>query len=244
LAAERTAQLQQSVEGLRSRQERAFQESRRLEATRKLEATKEAEPAIPPGEEPALEELTKEQHRLDGETSSLAGKLAVAEVVRSALKSAASEMAMAAALLDRHQTGQLTQEAQQKAVARLAELLAALIRQAEKPSGAGSPQELVARKVPVPQVSGQPPAKPGAEAGKPGTQPAKAVAQGRSGDGQGAGAAALRAQIDRLWGSLPERQREQMSQLPGAEEFLPKYEVLLEEYFKRLAEQQDNRNAD
>ncbi len=38
-----------------------------------------------------------------------------------------------------------------------------------------------------------------------------------------------------LWGELPQRQREQMLQQP-VEEFLPKYELLIEQYFKRLAE--------
>ncbi len=35
-------------------------------------------------------------------------------------------------------------------------------------------------------------------------------------------------------GALPERAREQMLQLP-AEEFLPKYELEIEDYFRRLA---------
>ncbi len=37
-----------------------------------------------------------------------------------------------------------------------------------------------------------------------------------------------------LWGHLPERVREQMLQGPG-EQFLPKYQTLLEEYFRNLA---------
>jgi len=39
-----------------------------------------------------------------------------------------------------------------------------------------------------------------------------------------------------LWGELPERARQQMLELP-VEEFLPKYELLIEEYFRRLAEE-------
>jgi hypothetical protein len=42
------------------------------------------------------------------------------------------------------------------------------------------------------------------------------------------------------WGNLPEREREQMLQAP-AEKFLPKYELLIERYYKRLAE--ENRKA-
>ena len=40
------------------------------------------------------------------------------------------------------------------------------------------------------------------------------------------------------WGQLPDRQREQMLQLGKFEEFLPKYDWMIEEYFKRLSEEQ------
>jgi hypothetical protein len=43
--------------------------------------------------------------------------------------------------------------------------------------------------------------------------------------------------IKDIWGELPPRLREQMMQA-SAEKFLPKYELLIEEYFKTLAEQQ------
>lgn len=39
-----------------------------------------------------------------------------------------------------------------------------------------------------------------------------------------------------VWGMLPARQRQQMLELP-VEEFLPKYELLIEDYFRRLAEE-------
>jgi len=40
-----------------------------------------------------------------------------------------------------------------------------------------------------------------------------------------------------VWGQLPAKAREQMMQSPP-EKFLPKYELLTEKYFKRLAEEQ------
>ena len=40
-----------------------------------------------------------------------------------------------------------------------------------------------------------------------------------------------------LWGQLPLRDREQMLQ-SSPEQFLPKYELLIEKYYKRLADQQ------
>ena len=46
----------------------------------------------------------------------------------------------------------------------------------------------------------------------------------------------MRAVIKRLWGELPERDRGKMLLSPG-EEFPPKYELLIEEYFRRLSEE-------
>ena len=43
-----------------------------------------------------------------------------------------------------------------------------------------------------------------------------------------------------VWGQLPERAREQMLQSPP-EKFLPKYELLIEKYYQRLAEEQPER---
>ncbi len=43
--------------------------------------------------------------------------------------------------------------------------------------------------------------------------------------------------MERLWNQLPARQREQLLQL-APERFLPKYESQIEEYFRRLSEQQ------
>jgi hypothetical protein len=42
--------------------------------------------------------------------------------------------------------------------------------------------------------------------------------------------------MKRLWGGLPERARQQMLQTP-VEEFPPKYEEQIEQYFRRLAEE-------
>ena len=43
-----------------------------------------------------------------------------------------------------------------------------------------------------------------------------------------------------VWGQLPERARERLLQSPP-EEFLPKYEVLIEKYYRRLAESPDEK---
>ena len=40
-----------------------------------------------------------------------------------------------------------------------------------------------------------------------------------------------------LWGHLPEREREQMMQ-SFSDEFLPKYELEIEQYYQRLSEEE------
>ncbi len=42
--------------------------------------------------------------------------------------------------------------------------------------------------------------------------------------------------MTRLWGQLPPRARQQILQ-PPVEEFPPKYETQIEDYFRRLAEE-------
>lgn len=79
---------------------------------------------------------------------------------------------------------------------------------------------------------------------KPGSEPSqgKGPAQ-QSTDLAGKGGASLPspAEMESLlkdaWGNLPVREREQMLQSPPTR-FLPKYQLLIEQYFKRLAEEQ------
>ncbi|HVT26713.1 MAG TPA: hypothetical protein VHE81_01730 [Lacipirellulaceae bacterium] len=88
---------------------------------------------------------------------------------------------------------------------------------------------------------------------KPGTKP------GKSGVAMGSGRTAARDSTDRLdrtsaqpvdkgqidetvkslWGNLPARSREQMLQ-SYSDEFLPKYEIEIEQYYRRLSEEQAN----
>jgi hypothetical protein len=48
--------------------------------------------------------------------------------------------------------------------------------------------------------------------------------------------ARMRQTLDQIWGHLPARIRDQM-QSGMAEEFLPQYEQLIEQYYQRLAEE-------
>ncbi|MCA9269945.1 MAG: hypothetical protein KDA41_15800, partial [Planctomycetales bacterium] len=51
-----------------------------------------------------------------------------------------------------------------------------------------------------------------------------------------ADAEAMEALVKRVWGHLPDRARQEL-QNASVEEFLPKYQQVIEEYFRRLAEQ-------
>ncbi len=54
--------------------------------------------------------------------------------------------------------------------------------------------------------------------------------------------ARMREMLKDIWGELPPRLRQEMMQ-SSVEKFIPKYELLIEEYFKALAEKQRNGSA-
>jgi hypothetical protein len=85
---------------------------------------------------------------------------------------------------------------------------------------------------------------PQAQSGQPKSASPRGGSAGRQAStGQSpstAGAAKVRGMMENVWGELPARQRQQMLQSP-AEEFLPEYESMLEDYFRRLAAPQEKR---
>jgi hypothetical protein len=250
LTPEQAANMRQGVEGLRDRQQKALAQTRRLEAVQQRQP--QGQRVLPAAEEQALEELAREQRRLEADTAALWRRFPTAEDFRAALDAAAGDMGLSAARLDRRQTDQPTQGFQQSALARLASALETLKPgpPSNKPGGKpsnqtgqpGLPRDATPKVVSGAQA-GQPKTRPGQETGKPGTSPGKAAAgEGPEGTGRQP-AAQVRLAMEHYWGSLPARQREQMSQFPPAEDFLPKYEWLLQEYFRRLAEQPERQNA-
>ncbi|MGA2059194.1 MAG: hypothetical protein ABSG67_01840 [Thermoguttaceae bacterium] len=91
-----------------------------------------------------------------------------------------------------------------------------------------------------PQQSAQNPSgsrpKPGAKAAqKPGNKPAGASsARSPEGPPRKPDMEEMRSIINNLWGELPPHVREQMLQTP-VEEFIPKYQDLIEDYFRDLS---------
>lgn len=77
------------------------------------------------------------------------------------------------------------------------------------------------------------PARAGEPAGAAGQTPS---IQGGQGSESAAPVADLRQLAPRIWGHLPEKLREEMQSALG-EAFVPKYERLIEQYYRRLAEE-------
>jgi hypothetical protein len=140
-------------------------------------------------------------------------------------------MQQAGALLAQHANVTEVRAAQQQVVAQLDELINGLCKQCQG-GGQSSP------KPPQPGQRSQPKvAKGGAKPGMSAIAPRESTDEPQPpADGQ-AKLADREALIKQLWGHLPERSREQMLQSFSGE-FLPKYELELEKYYRRLAEEE------
>lgn len=156
------------------------------------------------------------------------------------LLSVAQQMRDVENMLGRAQCGAATQHAQRQ-------ILDSLDRLLEQVGSRCCPTRSDAGKTPNAGQNQKPSsgAKPGdgqksgASQGAATDQTGKAGAgtgQQPSGDQRRVDAAQTRDLMKRLWGELPPRQRDQVLQLP-AEEFLPQYEIMIEQYFRRLSEE-------
>lgn len=147
----------------------------------------------------------------------------------------AGDMRQVETLIRQGQSGRPTQQVQQQIV----EDLQQVIREGESRLGPGLLGQHVGAK-PSGGKPGQGEAQPGSGPAKAGALPAQGAAPAAPGSQpRRPSPAEIRALLSRFWGSLPERQREQMLQMQQVEEFLPKYELWIEEYFRRLAGQRD-----
>ncbi len=146
----------------------------------------------------------------------------------------ANRMRDVGVLIAGNNSGENTQQVQKQIVSALDKLIAQARKNCRK-AGGGTPQpQTTAARKPVAQPGSKP---PGAGQGKPGSKPAT-NSNAKPGQGEAAkpDVQQIRAMIEKdIWGTLPERQRQQLLQLP-MEEFLPQYELLIIEYFKRLSE--------
>ena len=146
--------------------------------------------------------------------------------------------------IEQQKSPQRTLELQQQIVADLSKLIDQLEKQCQAEcasSGAckgGSPGQKSGDK---PGQKNQQPSQT-ASGKTPASQPARnSTAEIRKQHAQRPDMGKMHDLMRDLWGQLPERARNEMLQSPKPEQFLPKYEILLENYYKRLAEEQNRR---
>ena len=145
----------------------------------------------------------------------------------------ARRMRQVEGLIARTESGPQTQDLQNLIVSTLDEL----IKQARSCSKKCSPSEPGAKVASRRQVR-QPNKKPTAGRGKPSDKPVTdPVTKPGKAEPRRPTVEEMRELVKSVWGELPEAEREQMLQWMGEGEFLPKYELLIEQYFRRLAEQ-------
>lgn len=131
LAQEQMTRLEDSLKSLQERQKKLLQDTERLENLRASAGR------FTRAQLSTVNDLARQQTSLEGETSLLAEKLALAEVINLALGGAAKQMTRAAELLTHRETGSATQTSQEAARLRLAQLLVAFQDKKQPKAGGG-----------------------------------------------------------------------------------------------------------
>jgi len=183
-------------------------------------------PAGPPPGQPG------EQEGLDERLGRELGRAAVSEQQEPLLE-IARQMRVVEQRIGEYDSGSATQSMQQQIVADLEHLIAEARKACKQGGPAAGQSQQVASRTPLSQPN---PQQPGAQ--QPGQRPGTTSTprQGQSEPGAvGPDAAQLRELVKDLWGELPPRAREQMLETFD-EAFVPKYRLLIEQYFRRLAE--------
>ena len=180
---------------------------------------------------PPLDDLDKQL--LEG-----LGEPAGEDVGQDPLVRAGKNMRQAGTLIGQSKTGTQTQELQKRALDDIERLLKQARQQQSQQSSSSSQKQSTGPRTAARQ------AKPGSGAEGQGTAPATDSAdktdRGGKAELRKLPPAARAEVLKRAWGNLPAKEREQMLQ-NNAENFLPKYELQIEEYFKALAERQENK---
>lgn len=156
------------------------------------------------------------------------------DIGESPLARISGRMAVAGELIaSQNATGE-TRAVQEEIVSDIDKLIDQLSKQCQKCKGGqcNKPGQQQTQASTPKQGGGKPSASSSTQSGPAQSQ----VSQGGGGEAQ-PGSPANQDAIKQLWGQLPERLRQQLLQ-STADEFLPKYRDELEQYFRRLAEEQ------
>ncbi len=186
-------------------------------------------PKAPDKKEPSKSEPLS-QRRIDAWNDLLEQELAQAAVdeAQNPLLGIARSMRLVEGLIDEAESGQKTQKIQAEIIADIDILLK---RAKKKCQSCASQCQSVAQRKPT-----KPPkqSKPKEGSPKPKLATTSNAKPGKA-EGEMPDMAEMMAVIKQVWGELPEKERQEMLQL-SVEEFLPKYADMIEQYFKRLAE--------
>ena len=139
------------------------------------------------------------------------------------------EMRKAGELIGERKSADETQQLQAKIVLQLDALIEQIRRQRS--------QQSASRKRKIAGSTRTTPKQPGKTSGQTTKQPTRESEDRlNKGNPRKVDMAAMRALMKDIWGDLPERARQEMQQR-SSDKFLPKYELKIEKYFRRLAEQ-------
>lgn len=136
-----------------------------------------------------------------------------------------------------HDASDATTQLQQEIITGLDKLIEAAKQQQNSPQNSSGKKQPGSQRSKVKQSDQPAGNKPGDGAGNTSPKPAQDSSDRLGPDANSkVDMQQMRDLIKDVWGNLPERMREQMNQ-DAVEEFLPKYRLQIEEYFKRLAEE-------
>ncbi len=217
---------------LRSLDDQLFDEmgeETKLDAPRTEDAEAADDATGQPTDEPPSDLDRKLLEALGGEPETAEEEDALSRVGR--------KMRRAKSLLERTQAAAEVEKLQKRIVTDLDELIRQANRRRSSSSAAAQSEQQTASR----QRVSQPQQAAGGAQGAGQDQPA-ADSTARVGETEPhrPDMEAMKQLVKDLWGHLPDREREQMMQ-SFADQFLPKYELMIEEYFKRLAEESRQR---
>ncbi len=176
------------------------------------------QPDADPADKPLVDQLEGEDIGAEGEND---------------LSRISRQMRLVQQRIAQEEISQKTQDLQQQIVTDLDALIRQL-QQQKKKQGKPSNSKTQNPGGEIKQPSNQPNAGQSTPNEKPSQDSEEKLAER---DANPADAAAMQAMVKRVWGHLPDRVRQEM-QNAAVEEFLPKYQELIEDYFRRLAEEE------
>jgi hypothetical protein len=214
-----------------------------IDETKRLQAIEQSQAGLGRADMAAVRQLARQQRSLQADTAQFGQQLDGDGAFQAAVAAAADQMHQAASLLERRNVGSDAEQAELQAPRQLGVLLevlqAAKTDVASQPANQREPADASQTGQPDHAGRGEKKDKSGGKSGRLPGDPSAAQNAGASSaepPTRKLSPSELRSAMNRLWGELPQHAREQMLQTP-VEEFPTKYEQSIEDYFRRLADE-------